>query len=90
MGCRITPLTVLFVLSGFIMLVSHRYFLVDTPSRVIVAPRRAAPHMRQMGIRRTAVTSDDDSSLSTLDLNHENGPGALVARTALANLGRNP
>ena len=39
-GCRITPLTALFVLSGFIMLASHRYFLSDSTTRVITRPHR--------------------------------------------------
>ena len=67
MGCRVTPLTVLFVLSGFIMIVSHRYFLVDSPTRVIVQPRRS-------GLRPAAFSADQDDTRTTLDALQNEGP----------------
>lgn len=58
-GCRITPLTVLFAISGCIMLISHRYFLSDTPSRVIVQPRRTSFHSSH-GRRAVARPEDEE------------------------------
>ena len=74
MGFRITPLTMLFCLSGFIMLVSHRYFLVDSPTRVITQPRRwgARPNHRH-----TAVEEEEDGVMS-LNAIQVDGPGERI------------
>ena len=71
MSCRVRPLTVLFLLSGFIMLVSHRYFLVDSPARVIVAPRRNNFHTRHTNFAHPATqvsteSEDEDAALKFL------------------------
>ena len=79
-----TPLTMLFILSGFIMFVSHRYFSLEKPVRKVVRHRhlRTTPLSDVVGPYAHYGTADLDAAPAKLsdpsDDESEEKPGNVV------------